>query len=73
MVDDETQPDEGTRAAERIDAGEAHIADRAPTDEEEAAAEGAAEKFKGDREEAAAHYEELSDIGAHVKGEGRVE
>jgi hypothetical protein len=73
MVDNETQPDEGTREAERIDAGEAHVADRPPTDEEEAAAEGAAEKFAGDRAEAAAHYEEMSDIGAHAKGEGRIE
>jgi hypothetical protein len=73
MVDKETQPDEGTRQAERIDAGEAHVADRLPTDEEEAAAEGAAAEFAGDREAAAAHYEEMSDIGAEVKGEGRIE
>jgi hypothetical protein len=72
MVDKETQPDEGTLEAERIDAGEAHVADRPPTDEEEAAAEGAAEQFADDREAAAAHYEEMSDIGAQAKGEGRI-
>jgi hypothetical protein len=49
------------------------VADRPPTDEEAAAAEGAAEKFAGDREAAAAHYEEMSDIGAQAKGEGRIE
>jgi hypothetical protein len=73
MVDKETQPDEGTRQAERIDAGEAHVADRPPTDEEAAAAAEAAEKFAGDAEAAAAHYEEMSDIGAQAKGEGRIE
>ena len=73
MVDNETQPDEGTREAERIDAGEAHAADRPPTDEEETAAEAAAAKFEGDRQQAAAHFEELSDIGAHAKGEGRID
>jgi hypothetical protein len=73
MVDKETQPDEGTLEAERIDAGEAHVADRPPTEAEEAAAEGAAEKFAGDREAAATHFEEMSDIGAQDKGEGRIE
>jgi len=73
MVDNETQPDEGTRQAERIDAAEAHVADRPPTDEEETAAEGAAEKFAGDREAAATHYEEMTDLGAHAKGEGSIE
>jgi hypothetical protein len=73
MVDNETQPDEGTLEAERIDAEEAHVADRPPTEAEEAAAEGAAEKFAGDRGAAAAHYEEMSDIGTQAKGEGRIE
>jgi hypothetical protein len=73
MVDSETQPDEGTLEAERAEAGEAHVADRPPTDEEAAAAEGTAEKFAGDRATTAAHYEEMSDIGAHAEGEGRIE
>jgi hypothetical protein len=73
MVDKETELDEGTREAERAEAGEAHVADRLPTSEEEAAAEAAAEKFAGDSKEAASHFEELSDIGAHDKGEGRIE
>jgi hypothetical protein len=73
MVDKETELDEGTREAERAEAGEAHVADRAPTSEEEAAAEAAAEKFEGDSKEAAAHFEELSDIGAHAKGEGKID
>jgi hypothetical protein len=73
MVDNEGPTDEGTREAERIDAGEAHVADRQPTSEEEAAAEKAAAELKGDSKEAAAHYEEMSDIGAHAKGEGAIE
>ena len=50
MVDKETELDEGTREAERVEAGEAHVADRPPTSEEEAAAEAAAKEFEGDRE-----------------------
>ncbi len=73
MVDNETQPDEGTLEAERIDAGEAHVADRPPTSEEEAAAEGSAKKFEGDSDDVAAHYEEMSDVGAKAKGEGRID
>jgi hypothetical protein len=38
--------------AERVDAGEAHLADRP---------------------QAAAHFEEMSGIGAQPKGEGRIE
>jgi len=73
MVDKETELDEGTREAERAEAEEAHVADRPPTSEEEAAAEAAAKEFEGDGEQAAAHFEELSDIGAKDKGEGRIE
>jgi hypothetical protein len=72
MADSEGPTDEGTVEAERIDAGEAHTADRAPTSEEEAAAEKAAAEFEGDSKDVAAHYEELSDIGAHAKGEGEI-
>ena len=42
MVDKDTELDEGTREAERVEAGEAHVADRPPTSEEEAAADAAA-------------------------------
>jgi hypothetical protein len=70
MVDSEGPTDEGTLEAERVDAGEAHVADRAPTSDEEAAAEKAAKELEGDAKDAAAHYEEMSDIGAHTMGEG---
>jgi hypothetical protein len=72
-VDNEAQPDEATREAERVDATQAHTADRPPTGDEEAAAERSLEDFGGDREKVAEHYEEMSDIGAHVKGEGAIE
>ena len=67
-----TTPDESTVEAERIDAEHAHSADRDATPEEEAAAERGMEEASGDPEQVAEHYEEMSDIGAHVKGEGEV-
>jgi hypothetical protein len=73
MVENEAQPDDATLEAERVDATQAHAADRPPTGEEEAAAEQSAERFEDDREEVAEHYEEMSDIGAHVKGEGAID
>jgi hypothetical protein len=69
----ETEPNEATVEAERAEAGEAHAADRPPTGEEESAAERSAEEFKDDRAEVAAHYEEMSDIGAHAEGEGKID
>ena len=69
----ETEPNEATVEAERAEAGEAHVADRSPTAEEESAAEESAEEFEGDRAEVAAHFEEMSDIGAHAKGEGKID
>jgi hypothetical protein len=69
----ETEPNEATVEAERAEAGEAHAADRPPTNEEESAADRSAEEFEGDSAEVAAHYEEMDDIGAHVKGEGSID
>ena len=45
-------------------------ADRAPTDEEEAAAERAADDV--DVDEVARHYEDAMETGANVKGEGEI-
>jgi hypothetical protein len=73
MANHETEPDEATLEAEREEATQAHTADRPPTDEESAAADRSAETFAGDREKAAADFEEMADIGAHVKGEGEVD
>lgn len=46
-------------------------ADRPPTPEEEAAAERAARDV--DVDEVAEHYEEMTEIGKNVKGEGEIE
>jgi hypothetical protein len=72
-MEGETEPTEATLDAERLDASQAHTADRPPTDEEATAAEESQEKFKGDEAEVAEHYKEMSDIGANVKGEGAIE
>jgi hypothetical protein len=67
-----TDPTETTRAAERVDATAPHMADRAATPDEAAAAERGVEEVDADPEDVAAHYEEMSDIGANVKGEGEI-
>jgi hypothetical protein len=67
-----TTPDEATRGAEQVDAEHPHSADRPPTDEESTAAERGLEEAGGDLDDVAAHYEEMSDLGAHVKGEGEI-
>jgi hypothetical protein len=66
-MDDRTKPSPETRAAEREEASAEHEADRAPTEDESAAA--------GDRAadpEVAKHYEEMAERGADQQGEGRI-
>jgi hypothetical protein len=73
-MDKETTPDEATRESEHAEATHSHTADRSPTSAEEAAAERSLDSLDGkDREAAAEHYEEMTDIGAHVKGEGGID
>jgi hypothetical protein len=72
-VADDAEPTEATREAGQVDGARSHSADRPPTGEEEAAAEESRRKFGADEEAVAEHYEEMSDIGAHVKGEGRID
>ena len=70
---DNTEPDDGTREAERSDAGRSYKADRPPTPEEDAAADREREETDADdREKVAEHYEEMTELGAHVKGEGEI-
>ena len=71
-MEDNTEPDDRTREAELAEAGKSHTADRLPTAEEEAAAERDRGKQDADREDVAEHYEEMTDLGAHVKGEGEI-
>ncbi|HLW46026.1 MAG TPA: hypothetical protein VKR78_07395 [Acidimicrobiales bacterium] len=53
----------------------AHEPDRAPTDDEEEAADRAAEELRDSGEEAsvARHYEEMARRGVEQKGEGSIE
>jgi len=67
MAGPETRPSAETRDAERDEAAAPHDADRAPTKDEEAAAEG-----NSLDPETAEHYEEMAERGASQKGEGRV-
>ena len=64
-----TDPNEGTRDAERAEARATHGSDRPPTDEEARVAEGQ-EPVDGS---VAEHYEEMIELGANVKGEGRID
>jgi hypothetical protein len=70
-MDERTEPTETTREAERDEAEQTSIADRAATPEEEAAAEGYPESDE-ERKKVAEHYKEMNEIGADAKGEGRI-
>ena len=71
-MEDNTEPDDRTREAELAEAGKSHTADRLPTAEEEAAPERERAELDADREDVAEHYEEMTELGAHVKGEGEI-
>ena len=62
------QIDDATRAEEEEEAKAAHVADRAPSAEEEAAAE--QNQLDPD---VAAHEREMDKLGAEVKGEGQID
>ena len=70
---DPVETDEATLEAERVDASHSHSADRPPTSEEETAAERSLDSLGDDREEVAEHSKEMTDLGAHIKGEGSIE
>jgi hypothetical protein len=72
MSDDRTVPTDETDAAERVDEQSPHETDRLATPEEEAAADKARADLAGDEEEAAEHYKDMAEKGAHVKGEGEI-
>jgi hypothetical protein len=73
-MEDRTEPDDSTRSVEEEEAGRTHAADRAPSESEEKAAEHHLdESSEEERKSVAEHYEEMSEIGAEAKGEGRIE
>jgi hypothetical protein len=63
----EEEVDDATRSEEEREARAPHVADRAPTAEEEAAAE--TNELDPD---VAAHEREMDKLGAEVKGEGEI-
>lgn len=67
MPPEHSEVDDETKAADERDSVTAHRADRPPTPEEEAIAD----ELTLDPE-VAEHYEEMNEIGANVKGEGRI-
>ena len=64
----DAEVDETTRVEELLEASAAHNADRPPTSEEEAAADGNTLD-----PEVAEHEREMGKIGAEVKGEGQID
>jgi hypothetical protein len=68
MEGEHTEVSDATRRAEQDEARAPHAPDRPPTREEaEAAGDG-----EGADPEVARHYQEMSEIGAEVKGEGQI-
>ncbi len=58
---------------DRQDRDAAHVADRAPTpDEERAADEATGAQDDEERRRVAEHYQEMARTGAEVEGEGKV-
>lgn len=69
---DRTQPDKTTEEDEMAEAGKAHVADRAPTDDEERLADESRERFADDADSVSAHERSMNETGANEKGEGRI-
>jgi hypothetical protein len=73
-MEESTEPNEGTRDAERSDAGRSHQADRPPTEQEVADADRArSDETPEDLKSVAEHYEEMAELGANAKGEGKID
>jgi hypothetical protein len=68
-----TEPTDATLAAEHEEATSRHVADRPPTTDEAAAAKRGPEAAGMDPDSVKEHFEEMADLGAHVKGEGEIE
>jgi hypothetical protein len=72
MERDPDQLDPTPVSAEAPDATRGPGADRMPTPDEERSAEAAAEALTEEMPSVAEHYEEMTEIGANVKGEGEI-
>jgi len=69
---DRTEPDKTTEDDERAEAGKAHVADRAATEEEERLADESRKRYADDAESVAEHERAMNETGANEKGEGRI-
>jgi hypothetical protein len=69
-----TRPDKATHAAERDEADMPASPGKMPSPDEEAAADEAARALAadGEVERVGEHYREMTERGAHQKGEGRL-
>lgn len=63
-----TPPDDATTAEDRVEGNSTHDADRAPTPDEERAAESVSLD-----PDVAARHKEANERGAHIEGEGEIE
>ena len=73
MEENRTTPDDSTEREERIEATRDHRPDREPTKAEEEAADKFREDHPDDADDVARHEKEMGEIGAEVKGEGRID
>jgi hypothetical protein len=67
-----TAPDDATVAEDEREAKQAHVADRAATEDEAKAADQSRQKFAADAAGVAEKEEEMAKRGAEVKGEGEI-
>ena len=69
---DQTEPDAATEEEERVEASDQHVADRAPTEEEERLADESRDRFADEAESVGEHERSMNETGANEKGEGRI-
>ena len=69
---DQTEPNAATEEEERAEASDPHVADRAPTEEEERLADESRDRFADEAESVAEHERSMNETGANEKGEGRI-
>jgi hypothetical protein len=69
---DQTDPTSATEEEDRTEADASHVADRAPTGDEERLADESRARFGDDAESVAEHERSMGERGANEKGEGRI-
>ena len=69
---DHTEPDKATAEDELAESSKEHVADRAPTEDEERSADESRERYRDDASSVAEHERSMGEKGASEKGEGRI-